>query len=56
VYADEFPAFGFRVTITYHGPALEAVRHDRYAPGVRAVITRDPGEMRRALIRDDRQP
>ncbi len=48
--AAEFPAYEFSTQQTWNGTSLVALRHDRTAgDGVYAVITSDPGEMRRAL-------
>ena len=52
VLAAEFPAYDVTTKRTYQGLGLAAVRRDRRAqPGLYAVITCDPAEMRRELAR-----
>lgn len=48
----EFAAFDVGVCETWDGPALSAQRRDRTKPGLTAVITGDPDEMRAALEED----
>jgi hypothetical protein len=50
VLAAEFPVYFFATQRTWDGVSLSALDKDGAArPGVYAVITRDPDEMRRAL-------
>jgi hypothetical protein len=50
VLAAEFPVYVFGTLQTYNGVSLSARHKDGAAgTGVYAVITTDPGEMRRAL-------
>jgi hypothetical protein len=49
VLAAEFPGYSFGPARTWRGQAVQAVRRDRDAAGVYAVITSDPDEMRRVL-------
>ena len=50
VLAAEFPVYVFGTLRTYNGVSLSARHKDGAAgTGVYAVITTDPGEMRRAL-------
>lgn len=52
ILAARFPRFGFRTLAVRDHVAIEAVRHDKDAPGVAVVITDDVDEMRRALQED----
>jgi hypothetical protein len=56
--AEEFPAFEFGTQRTWNGVSLVAVRRDGAdRAGTYAVVTSDPGEMRRALtLESDRAP
>ncbi len=48
--AADFPGWDFAVQRTHRGPAIAAVRREQAGePGTCAVITADPGELRRAL-------
>jgi hypothetical protein len=52
LFAAEFPAYDFRIQQTSGGISLVAVRRrGADEPGVYAVITPDPAEMRNALKR-----
>jgi hypothetical protein len=47
----EFPGYEFATQQTWDGPAIVARRHGGSAqPGLYAVVTNDPDEMRRALL------
>jgi len=49
--AAEFPGYEFALQRTWAGTAILARRHEGCArPGLYAVITDDPDEMRRALL------
>ena len=49
--AAEFPGYEFGMQRTWSGVAITAVRHDGSArPGLYAVVTDDPDEMRQALL------
>jgi len=51
--AAEFPRYGFRTFRLHNHTAIAAVRHGTPSdPGVYAVITDDPDEMRAALAGD----
>lgn len=54
--AARFPRFDFGTRRMRDHVAIEAVRHDKDAPGVAVVITDDPGEMRRVLLEDQDSP
>jgi hypothetical protein len=50
----EFPGYEFATQQTWAGPAIVARRHGGCAqPGLYAVVTADPDEMRRALLEDE---
>jgi hypothetical protein len=49
--AAEFPGYDFATQQTWDGISIIARRHGRCAgPGLYAVVTGDPDEMRRALL------
>ena len=51
----EFPGYEFAVQPAWGGISISARRREGCArPGVYAVVTGDPDEMRRALIEDER--
>jgi hypothetical protein len=51
----EFPGYEFATQQTWGGVSISARRREGCArPGVYAVITGDPDEMRRVLIEDER--
>lgn len=51
----EFPDYEFAMQRTWDGISISARRREGCArPGVYAVVTGDPDEMRRALIEDER--
>ena len=51
----EFPGYEFAVQPAWGGTSISARRREGCArPGVYAVVTGDPDEMRRALIEDER--
>jgi hypothetical protein len=53
--AAEFPGYEFATQQTWGGISLIATRRgDCARPGVYAVVTGDPDEMRRALLEDER--
>ncbi len=53
--AAEFPGYEFGTQQTWGGIAIIARRHDGCArPGLYAVVTGDPDEMRRALLAEER--
>jgi hypothetical protein len=54
----EFPGYEFATQQTWDGIAIVARRHGGCAqPGLYAVVTNDPAEMRRALLEyEGRQP
>ena len=53
--AAEFPGYEFATQRTWGGISIVARRHGGCArPGVYAVVTDDPDEMRRALLEHDR--
>jgi hypothetical protein len=54
----EFPGYEFATQPTWDGIAIVARRHGGCAqPGLYAVVTNDPDEMRRALLEHEgRQP
>jgi hypothetical protein len=52
--AAEFPGYEFATQQTWGGTSLIARRRgDRAQPGLYAVVTGDPDEMRRALLEDE---
>lgn len=52
--ADEFPGYDFGTQRTWAGTSIIAIRQGGPArPGLYAVITPDPDEMRRALLEDE---
>ena len=52
--AAEFPGYEFATQQTWGGIALIARRRgDRAVPGLYAVVTGDPDEMRRTLLEDE---
>jgi hypothetical protein len=53
--AAEFPGYEFATQQTWGGISIIARRRgDRVRPGVYAVVTGDPDEMRRALLEEER--
>ena len=53
--AAEFPGYEFAMQLTWGGISIIARRHAGCAaPGLYAVVTDDPDEMRRALIEHER--
>ena len=53
--AAEFPGYEFATQRTWDGISIIARRHEGCArPGLYAVVTGDPDEMRRALVEDER--
>jgi hypothetical protein len=53
--AAEFPGYEFATQQTWGGISIIARRRgDRIRPGVYAVVTGDPDEMRRALLEEER--
>ena len=52
--ADEFPGYEFATQQTWDGTAIIATRRGGCAqPGLYAVVTDDPDEMRRALLEQE---
>ena len=53
--AAEFPGYDFTTQQTWDGISIIARRHEGCArPGLYAVVTHDPDEMRRALLEHER--
>jgi hypothetical protein len=53
--AAEFPGYEFATQQTWGGISISARRRGGCArPGVYAIVTDDPDEMRRALLEDER--
>jgi hypothetical protein len=53
--AAEFPGYDFTTQQTWDGISIIARRHEGCArPGLYAVVTDDPDEMRRALLEHER--
>jgi hypothetical protein len=53
--AAEFPGYDFATQQTWDGISIIARRHEGCArPGLYAVVTDDPDEMRRALLEQER--
>jgi len=53
--AAEFPGYDFGTQQTWGGISIIAIRHGGCArPGSYAVVTNDPGELRRALLEQER--
>jgi hypothetical protein len=53
--AAEFPGYEFGTQQTWGGTAIIATRHGGSAqPGLYAIVTGDPDEMRRALLEYER--
>jgi len=53
--AAEFPGYEFATQQTWGGISISARRRRGCArPGVYAIVTNDPDEMRRALLEDER--
>lgn len=51
-FSREFRQFAFGTQQTWGGVSIAAVRRERGAPGLTAVITADPQEMRDVLRQD----